>query len=75
MTLVQLISKKEMDSHKFSNILSDCRELLDRLKTKVYCVYQETNQSADAIAKANFSNICNSLIIQSTPNFIKCKGN
>ncbi|KAI8535957.1 hypothetical protein RHMOL_Rhmol10G0216200 [Rhododendron molle] len=69
MTLVQLISKKETGSHELSNILvSDCRLLLDRLKAKVHHV---SNRSADAIAKANFSNICNSLVvIQSIPNFI-----
>ncbi|KAG5564083.1 hypothetical protein RHGRI_000305 [Rhododendron griersonianum] len=63
MTSVQLISKKEMGSHEFSNIFSDCRVLLDRLKAKVHHVYREANRSADAIAKANFSNICNSLVV------------
>lgn len=59
-----------MGTHELSNILTNGRLLLDRLKAEVYHLFRDANFSADAVAKVNLNSSDNSLVVfQPIPNY------
>lgn len=59
--VVNLLQDSNLRNHYLSNIIYDCRLILQRLQAEIKQVLREANHCADTLAKSNF--VCNSLVI------------
>lgn len=59
----QLVNLQDSNlrNHYLSNIIYDCKLILQRLQVEIKQVLREANHCADTLAKSNF--VCNRLVI------------